>query len=315
MNASAFTGRATLKGGSGDDTLIGGSGGDYLYGESGNDSLKGSSGSDRLYGGDGHDNLYGQGGTDRLYGGNGVDGLYGGNGADYLTGGSGSDRFLHQDGDTINDHKRSQDARIDFENGGRDTSRERNLFAGAWTQDEIELVDQALGDLHMQTMDDTLLETSAGNRMHFRRHGRGNVLGLHNGAQRILFTNGAFSNDDLLRRTVFHEIGHNWEREHGDFSSWRALSGWTSGGRNNPALQDSLDGNWRHRRNANFVSDYAKNNPFDDFADTFAAIFADKRGDTFEADLGFSSPANVLDIADLNGKRNHINNWLDDLTS
>ena len=311
IDASAFTGKATLNGGNGSDTLIGGSG------------------SDTLYGGIGNDNLYGRGGTDYLHGGDGLDGLYGGNGNDYLTGGSGSDRFLHQAGDTIHDEKPA-DARIDFENGARDESR--NVRGGSWTEEEIENVDKALRDLHLQTKNDTLLETKRGNVLRFRRLGTtidaskddftaGNV----NSENRLRFSNLAIGvGINTLLRSVFHEMGHNWDNEHGSYSTWKKLSGWKKHKKNNIAYQDSLDGKWRHRRSAYFVSDYAKNNPKDDFAETFAAIFMDKRGATFYSNLMVSIPENkcfdaggdpnILDIRVLHGKRNHINTWLTGIT-
>jgi hypothetical protein len=313
----------------GDDVLNGGSGTDTLWGEGGDDTLRGGLDSDWLFGNTGNDSLYGEDGNDRLFGQKGIDGLYGGNGFDYLTGGNGSDRFLYQDGDKIYD-KTGVDARIDFEDGKRDESR--NLTAGNWDQGEIELIDIALRDLHMKTKDDTLLETKKGMRLRFRRLGApidtavDTFDGSNNKSQRRLrFADSAFGDTDYLVRTVFHEMGHNWDKEHGSLSTWKNLSGWTKWKKHDPAYQTSLNGNWRHRRNANFVSDYAKNVPEDDFADTFAAIFMDARGGHFDDDItgghddnkAFDpdGDVNIKDIGDLHGKRNHINNWLDGLTS
>jgi Ca2+-binding RTX toxin-like protein len=100
VDASAFTGSATLRGGEGDDTLLGGSGDDSLEGESGNDSLAGNGGHDLLYGGTGDDAIDGgQGndtaegftGDDTILGGTGNDTLYGMYDNDSLDGGSGND--------------------------------------------------------------------------------------------------------------------------------------------------------------------------------------------------------------------------------
>ena len=51
LNASGFTGAATLQGGDGNDVLIGGSGNDSLLGEAGNDTLTGGGGMNTLNGG------------------------------------------------------------------------------------------------------------------------------------------------------------------------------------------------------------------------------------------------------------------------
>jgi Ca2+-binding RTX toxin-like protein len=55
MDASGFTGLATLLGGDGNDSLRGGSGNDSLVGGAGNDSLDGGPRSDRIDGGGGRD--------------------------------------------------------------------------------------------------------------------------------------------------------------------------------------------------------------------------------------------------------------------
>lgn len=66
LDASAFTGSVTLRGGLGDDTLLGGSQADLLQGEEGNDSLLGNEGHDVLTGGFGIDHLAGGAGINRL---------------------------------------------------------------------------------------------------------------------------------------------------------------------------------------------------------------------------------------------------------
>ncbi len=57
LDASAFSGRAILFGGLGNDTLLGGSGADLLYGGPGNDLLSGGRGNDVLDGGTGTDQV------------------------------------------------------------------------------------------------------------------------------------------------------------------------------------------------------------------------------------------------------------------
>jgi Ca2+-binding RTX toxin-like protein len=67
INASGFTGSATLQGGPGNDTLIGGTGGDHLIGGGGNNVLLGGAGNDVLVGGGmGRNLLIGGGGNDSL---------------------------------------------------------------------------------------------------------------------------------------------------------------------------------------------------------------------------------------------------------
>ena len=66
INASSFTGRATLMGGTGSDTLSGGNGDDLLVGGDGADSLVGNGGDDTLTGGLANDSLNGGGGNDLL---------------------------------------------------------------------------------------------------------------------------------------------------------------------------------------------------------------------------------------------------------
>ncbi len=75
IDVTAFLGRATLDGGSGNDTLIGGAfadvliggdGNDELVGNEGNDSITGDAGDDKLTGGLGHDSLEGGAGGDNM---------------------------------------------------------------------------------------------------------------------------------------------------------------------------------------------------------------------------------------------------------
>ncbi|MFM9962616.1 MAG: DUF4394 domain-containing protein [Planctomycetaceae bacterium] len=121
LDASAFTGGATLIGGSGNDTLIGGSGNnvlngsagadsitgggtsDTLLGGAGNDTLVGNDGNDSLNGQAGNDTLRGNAGDDRLVGDAGNDKIFGGSGQDAIDGGLGNDTLTGEDGhDTIN---------------------------------------------------------------------------------------------------------------------------------------------------------------------------------------------------------------------
>lgn len=89
VDASAFTGNATITGAQGPDTLIGGSGRDRLNGKSGNDVIEGNGNVDRLFGGSGRDILRGGDGNDILRGHRGDDTLAGGAGNDRLIGNKG----------------------------------------------------------------------------------------------------------------------------------------------------------------------------------------------------------------------------------
>ncbi|HZL38153.1 MAG TPA: right-handed parallel beta-helix repeat-containing protein, partial [Tepidisphaeraceae bacterium] len=76
----------------GGDTLVGGPGNSLLIGsDDGNDSITGGPGNDRIYGLGGNDFLSGGAGNDTIDGGAGNDTLYGGPGADLLLGGPGND--------------------------------------------------------------------------------------------------------------------------------------------------------------------------------------------------------------------------------
>jgi Ca2+-binding RTX toxin-like protein len=77
-----FEGRATLRGGDGDDGLRGGVAGDLLVGGSGHDRLEGSDGNDVLLGKRGNDVIRGGDGNDQLNGGPGDDVCFGALGAD-----------------------------------------------------------------------------------------------------------------------------------------------------------------------------------------------------------------------------------------
>ncbi len=90
LNATTYTGNATLDGAAGNDTLLGGNAASSLLGNAGNDSLVGGTGADTLLGGDGTDTLIGGDGNDSLDGGAGInDRLTGGLGNDKLNGGKG----------------------------------------------------------------------------------------------------------------------------------------------------------------------------------------------------------------------------------
>ena len=83
LDATVFSGPATLVGEAGDDTLFGSQFDDVLFGGPGNDLLMGYYGKDRLHGDAGNDILVGGGGADVLRGGGGEDLLIGAHSAHF----------------------------------------------------------------------------------------------------------------------------------------------------------------------------------------------------------------------------------------
>lgn len=276
---STFIYPCYLDGGSGDDVLEGGGGDDTIIGGSGNDTLRGVGGNDNLYGGSG---------VDKLYGGNGMDGLYGGTDGDSLFGGDGADRFLVMNGQTEHKDATSPDAVVRFKNDAK-----------TWTQSEIWAIDEGLRELHLRTGNDNLLETSKGGTITFWRGGNagGTLATNYGGTGKIVVNDGAFK-DDRAAMTVIHEIGHNWDTEHSKYKDWLKLSGWRD---TKPSAADaskynkSLDGDWWYLKTANFADLYAKTNPREDFADSFASYFVHK-----------SDMSNTLGLAKVTTKLNHI---------
>ena len=301
-------GNDDLYGDSGYDKLDGAAGADYLSGGDGEDKLDGGTGNDTLSGGDDDDDLYGDSGADTLSGGYGNDGLYGGDGVDTLTGGSAGDRFLIEkdtpgflgimgSADQITDET-SGDVKVNFENASAGTVNlagfedDAVFQAGNFSQTEIKRVDLALGVLHRTTDNDKLLRTSWGFELTFKRFGTqtsGPIISGLNGGGTISLMNETFDGfDSSVMRTVFHEIGHNWDEENGQFTQWKALSGWTDWNPNDAINYDrggDQDHDWWHYEEADFVSGYAKQNPVEDFAESFATYFMDlARGTTVLAD-------------------------------
>lgn len=89
-SGQVFPGRATLRGGDGDDTFTGSNLDDLLVGDGGADTFFSSAGDDEIQGGAGDDQLNGQGGNDLLIG---------GAGSDAMSGASGNDTFQAADGE------------------------------------------------------------------------------------------------------------------------------------------------------------------------------------------------------------------------
>ena len=296
----------------GNDTSYGGAGVDYifdlagkenkLYGDAGNDLLRGGSGSDEIHGGDGNDRLFGGDGDDSLYGdanvdylngGRGRDGLFGGiDTADRLIGGEDDDRFLVFVNQNLNNAQTSdivvdavsEDATLRFVSS-LEIQLERVYAAGQWTSDEIELVDGALRNLHLETDSTRLLKLADGQDLDLLRSGNVSTstgspfLGLNfHDSNQIGFTNQLFADfPDRIRETVYHEFGHNFDTvdENSFVTQFRAISNWDQ--IENIGDRLSLDGDWYYNDDFNnFLRTHARTNPLEDFAVTYAEYFQRK---------------------------------------
>jgi hypothetical protein len=302
-----------LYGHDGDDLLQGGIGADRLYGNGGNDAVYGGTGNDQLYGGDGadflegsfdndllygeggNDQLSGSGGDDQLYGGSGRDALLGWTGNDLLVGGNGPDRYLRTPNLTNNGLDITSFSSIDvafhFSNGTHTQvslgGESFTVNGGSWTLGEIWSADQALGVMVERTGSNGLLKRQDGDPIHLYRYGamydssfqpttQFSAWNSNNG--NIALAGSAFASDAGLRRTIYHEIGHNWDNEGPSWSTFLVLSGWS-----NPInaiafpsqFDMSLDGAWAYKAGTEFAREYGKTNPYEDFATCFEQYFAD----------------------------------------
>lgn len=86
---------------------------------------------------------------------------------------------------------------------------------------------------------------------------------------------------DRFDHTLFHELGHGWDMEQGELSNideWLELSGWSEEPKEGTVRvviddkdsEEELVGEWYYDPASEFVRFYARRNPWDDFADTFA---------------------------------------------
>jgi hypothetical protein len=281
-----------------------------IFGLNGNDQLYGEAGDDALFGGAGNDSLYGGTGVDGLFGGIGA--------GDRLEGGADSDRFLDElryqplsfGAATVNlpvwsDNAvdvTAEDARIGFVNSAQSTTTSFGGQSGSYTyapgtfsDAEIEAVDAGLSALHRATRNNNLLQTPDDRMITFTRYGAMTASNggsftagaWNSGNGSIVLLNGTFRGDyRATANTVMHEIGHNWYEGY-NASSWRAQSGWLQWfnlyGMNpgsNYIQGGDASGTWYYLKDAqyNFVSEYAKTNPNEDFAESFARFFTDREG-------------------------------------
>jgi len=303
----------TLYGGGDSDTMRGGPGHDTLYGNDGNDTIYGDNNAGTA-GGVGNDTLYGGAGTDYLYGEGGNDGLFGGADGvrDYLYGQAGADRLLmtatrqnfwwgsidlHQD--SAPDFA-TEDARITFRDSPALTEVEfagqaglHSFNAGSWNDGQIERVDVALANLHRHVGNTRLLKTAARGEMSFLAVGMQTSTGFQaggwNNGTGIAFVDLPNISASSLQRTVYHEIGHNWDEstENMYVDDFRNVSGWQGSpwnlygpGKVNDGYLLSTDagGTWEYLASAagTFAREYGKTNPHEDMATTWEAYFVNR---------------------------------------
>lgn len=292
-----------LSGGAGNDELLGENGNDFLDGADGDDNLSGSAGTDTLSGGAGNDTLYGGAGNDTLNGGPGLDGLFGGAGNDFLTGGGGADRILLQGSrsngtfiqavataDEMMDLA-TEDTWIGFVDAGRD-----------WADSEIERLDAGLALLHDRTNNTTLLRATDGTTQFFYRQIASHGAAADNAGSGVInvYDSALLGSGNYTPFITIHEIGHNWDEvgETPSIESFRSLSGWRLGPVSEPDYYQAPTtawGDWWYRDTAEFVREYSRSNPYEDFADSLAETLIRRYA------------SNVPD------KIAWVNNWLDSL--
>jgi Ca2+-binding RTX toxin-like protein len=314
IDASAFTNAGvTIFGSAGNDTLIGTVNGDKLNGDQGDDVIFGGDGMDILQGGKNDDQLFGGAGFDWVLGGAGNDGLYAGVGSDFVMGDSGMDRFLVQEGDMLGDFG-SEDVKIEFKNTTSKTTitdsddNDHVYDPASWTDEDVQVVDEAFAVLQQRQGNNILLRTSAGNEMQYVRLGETeSKFAAWNSGDTQQFGNNIFEVDEnWTHQAVYHEIGHNWDTENPKWNTFTGLSGWTEEDKSDDAsFTLSDDEKWFYENSADFAKDYGKTNPREDFATSFAAFFMDYSGEAYNGE----GAANIPE------KMDFIEDFLDDLIS
>lgn len=295
---------------------LGSSGIEIVQGSNYDDFIGGNAANNTLNGNDGNDTLYGRAGSDTLNGGAGDDGLFGGQGVDTLRGGLGDDRLLLQstasvsNEDLIYEYNNAQDAKLIFRNSaaktnmsflGRDPNARWNFAAGSWTDRQVEETDVALAKLHQATGNTKLLkragDTYNANPIAFYMQGAGTLtagvdtsgIGGWNDGGNVYFV------VNTNTRTVYHEIGHNWDEaaELGTarYNQWKAISGWTQSTTQptpNHVRALAADANLWVNKDAVFASWYGRTNSLEDMATTFEAYFS-KHANTAQNGAGVAS--------------------------
>jgi hypothetical protein len=175
-----------------------------------------------------------------------------------------------------------------------------------WTTQDIDWVDAAFAEMVRRTNNNSLVRTASGGEMTFVRYGNlvsGTAVDGWNGNGRIALTQNGFNNGrNTILRNVLHEVGHNWDEEY-DAAGWRALSGWTtSNPGTNPAYAKGTNQNqaWWYLTSAAFASTYARTDPNEDFAESFAEYFMQRAGQTSTAN---AIPAKISFVDRMCGRK------------
>ncbi|MCA9263322.1 MAG: hypothetical protein KDA60_05715 [Planctomycetales bacterium] len=250
--------------------------------EDGNDVVLGGSGNDWLFGGTGRNYVAGETGNDGILSLRAND--------EDLIGGPGADRFLLHKNTSADLHDvASIDARIRF----RDSSGTGNGYRSAqWTVSDIRSVDKVFADLQRVVGSTAILKKANGDGLAFVRRSTpilpDDEAVAFNGGGTITLTNNNFSSMNWLTQVISHELGHNFDDENPNWTGFKALSGWVRG---NPDLHvytssPDKDSGWSYLkvRGNDFVREYARFSPREDFACTFAAYFMDQLGRPYESE-------------------------------
>jgi len=324
------SGNDSMDGGDGDDELMGNDGNDSLqgskhndklFGGKGNDYLRGSDGNDELQGNSNDDTLYGGSGDDLLSGDSGLDALFAGLGIDTVSGGLDADRILTQDinGEDFNELDFDSDELVNVEDADAVVEFVNDDDA-VWSESEILQIDGAFGRMHRLIGATTLLKNpkDADSPLEVHRQiddGEDSALRARNNGSELIFYDSAFSGGELLLQNIaVHEIGHFWhDSEVNDsIDEFRALSGWTTKyGDDDPGdvlfvgdvygeggtwYRKAELGDWWYNGDALFVSNYATSSPYEDFAETFAAVIMGS--DFYKPDWAFVPEAKRMVIED-----------------
>ena len=276
------------------------------YSGNGNAILIGGSGQNFLVGGPGNDELFAGSGNSTLLAGTGQNALGDGPGHNLLIGGRGADRFLitHPAKDLILNQKPT-DARINFVGfvGAEDFAPDQIIGTHAsWSQPDVQAVDFALAEIEQRVGNTSLLKMPDGSQLTFRRQGYSNdpqslLLGWNTLNGNITLLDYAFVDVQWLHRSVYHEIGHNWEDASVNkfWDAFTNVSGWTNGIRPFNATYTQAaetDSDWWFKKGTAFTRDYGRTNPWEDWAVSVEAYFSQTYSGEVEAGAGLA-PAKV----------------------
>jgi len=294
-------GKDTIRGGNGDDwitgdggkdTIHGGPGNDIIYGNESADDLRGGAGNDLIDGGTSGDDIRGEAGNDMLYGESGKDHIWGGPGNDLIRGGSGNDTLRGDTGgdillgeggsDTLEDNSTTSESTYEDQRESKMDDIEDEFgvsvkdYGRAWSLVELGYLHQALSKMPDKVL--SMWDGTIG-KIKYRRKEICQLPSTEPYSASGLKSNAIYLYDILWRRsssqveskwisTICHETGHGYEGSPAMSSSeWKAfkeLSDWK--------------GSWpggTYDSSAKFVSEYAKTNAKEDWAESFAYYFCD----------------------------------------